>query len=171
MKTRHQFAAAALALATLAFGCDDGATPADGSPPVAVSDTVRTDLDTPVMLHPTANDVADAVGLAPQTIDLDSDAAGQQVEHTTAAGTFTLLQDGDVLFAPAAGFMGYAVVSYVVADVAGRLSNPAELMVIVGTRPPSATGTEPLAAALVLSPLIVPADPGGPAPMDRQPNQ
>jgi hypothetical protein len=160
MNTAARITAVGFTLATLALGCSEEETPGEGSPPVAASDSAITDLDTPVLLHPTANDVADAVCLAAQTVDLDPAASGQQTSYVTAAGTFALAADGDVLFAPAAGFVGEATASYIVADVDGRLSNPADMLVTVrATRmAPSSIDVVPvpIPAARPVPPRLVP---------------
>jgi hypothetical protein len=166
MKTRNQIVVSGLALALLAVGCGDEAMPPDGSPPVAVADSVYTDLEAPIVLQPAVNDVADNACLAPQTIDLDPKAPGQQVRYTTVGGTFTLTMSGEVLFVPDAGFTGEVVGSYVVADALGRLSNPANLIVTVRTPPPAAAdlGTLLIHPPPTVLPRRDPAMPGEPSP-------
>jgi hypothetical protein len=166
MTTGNRIVALGLTLAVLALGCGDEATPPDGSPPVAVADSVYTDLEAPIVLQPADNDVADNACLAPQTIDLDPATPGQQVRYTTVGGTFTLTITGEVLFVPAAGFTGDAIGSYVVADAVGRLSNPANLIVTVRTPPPSAAnlGTLLVHPAPTVLPRLDTATPREPSP-------
>jgi hypothetical protein len=157
MKTQARIAAVVFTLATLALGCGEGEMPGEGSPPLAAPDSAITDLDTPVLLHPTATDVAADVCLAAQTVDLDPSTSGQQTSYATTAGTFALAAGGDVLFAPAVGFSGEATATYVVADVDGRLSNPADMFVTVRATSPSSIDVEtvPLREARVVLPRLV----------------
>jgi mannan endo-1,4-beta-mannosidase len=123
--------AAILALPLWALGCGDGEMADGASPPVAATDSAITEFDTPILLYPTANDTADDLCLAAQTIDLDPMTPGQQASLATTAGTFMLEAGGGVRFTPASGFSGAARAAYVVADLAGRVSNPANLIVTV----------------------------------------
>jgi hypothetical protein len=161
METRRLMTAVILALPMLAIGCGDEDM-VGGAAPVATADSAITDAGTPVVLHPTANDTADGLCLAAQTIDLDPATSGQQMSWVTAAGTFAVQPGGEVLFTPAPGFAGIASAAYVVADVAGHISNPANLIVTVKAAdvpPPSG-----LTARLVRErdpvglPRLVPAD-------------
>lgn len=124
-------------------------------PPVADSDTVIAEFNTPATLAPTANDIAYAPAvLVPGSIDLDPAIAGQQTTFTAVGGLFELQSDGQVLFTPTLDFVGKAVASYTILDSWNRLSNPADLAVIVKPNPSAPivlfsfeTGTEGWAAA------------------------
>ena len=138
MKIRLQMIAAILALPLWALGCGEGEMADGASPPVAAADSAITELDTPVLLQPTANDTADHICLAAQTIDLDPTTPGQQTSWAMTAGTFVLEAGGGVRFTPASGFSGTARAAYVVADLAGRVSNAANLIVTVKAPTPGA---------------------------------
>jgi mannan endo-1,4-beta-mannosidase len=119
-------------------------------PPVADHDTVETPFGTPITLHATANDITYwNVRLRPDKLDLDPLAPGRQTSSITDAGTFTLLSGGNIAFTPAPDFSGTARASYVVPDDWHRLSNVANLAVVVKPDPNAAlklfsfeTGTE-----------------------------
>jgi len=161
MGTRTFVLGMVLALATLALGCGDAEMADEDSALVATADSALTDIDTPVRLRPTANDVAGDACVAAQTIDLDPATPGQQGFLATPAGTFVVEPGGDVVFTPVPGFSGQAIASYVVADVVGRLSNPAALIITIRaarTLPSSAEGnTVPLGDAGDVLPRLIPA--------------
>jgi mannan endo-1,4-beta-mannosidase len=107
-------------------------------PPVADHDRAVTPYETPVMLTPLANDTTyGGATLVPESLDLDPATPERQTTVTVYGGTFTWHEDGGVAFEPAAGFSGQAQATYTVMDSAGRLSNEAELVVVVL---PSPTG-------------------------------
>jgi mannan endo-1,4-beta-mannosidase len=124
-------------------------------PPVADVDSAVTEYNTPVTLHPIANDIAyGGATVAPASLDLDPATTGQQTTVAIGGGTFVAAPDGTVLFTPTDGFSGKAQVSYTVQDSAGRTSNAAALTVTVKPNPTAAiqiasfeTGTEGWASA------------------------
>ena len=119
-------------------------------PPVADHDTATTPFETSVSLNPAANDITyGGASLLPATIDLDPSAAGQQTSVTVYGGSYALQPDGTVLFTPQVGFSGSSQASYTIKDNQGRVSNPANLVVLVLPQPGAAitmfsfeTGTE-----------------------------
>lgn len=128
-------------------------------PPVADHDSAVTEFETAVSLTPAANDIAygynvpNATAVA-STIDLDPSTSGQQTSVSVVGGTFSLEADGSVLFTPDLEFSGTATTSYTIQDNRRRLSNQAELEVIVKPSPTAAvviasfeTGTEGFASA------------------------
>ncbi|MEV6971412.1 cellulase family glycosylhydrolase [Hamadaea sp. NPDC051192] len=123
--------------ATIANGGDELVHGQRSRPPVADHDTAVTEFDTPIGLHPLANDVAYRTYLRPASLDLQPDVAGVQASVTVTGGAFTAAS-GDVSFVPTAGFVGKAVAHYVVRDAAGRLSNVADLQVTVKPDPTAA---------------------------------
>jgi mannan endo-1,4-beta-mannosidase len=106
--------------------------------PVADHDSVLTEFNQPVTLAPAANDIAYRSKVKVSTIDLDATTAGQQQTLTLAAGTFSLAPSGSVTFTPVTGFVGKAVAHYTVRDLAGHLSNPADITVTVKPDPTAA---------------------------------
>jgi len=103
--------------------------------PVADHDTAVTDFGTAATLRPAANDIAYRTTVRADTIDLDPSASGVQRTRTVTAGTFTVVPDGTLTFAPAEGFAGRATVDYTVLDRAGRRSNVATVTVTVKPDP------------------------------------
>lgn len=105
-------------------------------PPVADHDRVVTEFGTAASLDPSANDIAYLwADVAPESIDLDSVADGQQTSVIVDGGTFELQLDNTVLFTPAAGFAGEAVAAYTIKDDFYRRSNEAALTVVVKPDP------------------------------------
>ncbi|WP_433303701.1 cellulase family glycosylhydrolase [Actinoplanes sp. CA-030573] len=109
-------------------------------PPVADHDIATTAANTPVTVHPAANDIAYRTKLRPASIDLDPAVKGRQTTATVTGGVFTVDSAGTLAFTPSAGFAGRAAVSYVIQDQAGRWSNVATVTVTVKPDP-SATQT------------------------------
>jgi len=122
---------------TIANGGDELVNGQSSRPPVADHDTAVTEFDTPVVLHPLANDVAYRTYLQAASLDLDPATAGVQTSLTVTGGSFTAA-NGAVSFAPTPGFVGKALAHYVVRDAAGRLSNIADLQVTVKPDPTAA---------------------------------
>ncbi len=107
-------------------------------PPVAGNDNVTTAQDTPVTINFIANDVnPDGPAVDPNTIDLDTVAAGQQTTRTVGGqGTFTYDSvTQQVTFTPVAGFSGLASVRYTVTDDLGAVSNEATINVSINSAP------------------------------------
>lgn len=108
-------------------------------PPVADGDTAVTEFNTAVTLNPPANDIAYAgASVAPESLDLDAAAAGQQTTLALAGGTFVAQPDGLVTFTPSTGFSGKLQALYSIRDSAGRTSNAAALSVTVKPDPSAA---------------------------------
>jgi len=124
-------------------------------PPVADQDSAVTEFETPVTLVPVANDITyGGAVLLPETIDLDPSTPAQDTSVAVYGGVFTLQPDFSVRFTPDAGFSGNSQAAYTIQDSAGRLSNPANLLVTVKPNPTGAvmlfsfeTGTEGWAPA------------------------
>jgi hypothetical protein len=81
-------------------------TPPANQPPVAVADSATVAAGTPTLINVRANDTDPEGG------------AITLVSATTATGT-AVVQSGQVLYTPPAGFSGPATISYVIADPAG----------------------------------------------------
>ncbi|MEV0274173.1 cellulase family glycosylhydrolase [Hamadaea sp. NPDC050747] len=126
---------------TIANGGDELVHGQSSRPPVADHDTAVTEFDTPVTLHPLANDVAYRTYLRVASLDLQPDVAGVQGSVTVGGGVFTAAS-GDVSFVPTSGFVGKTTAHYVVRDAAGRLSNVADLVVTVKPDPTAAIAIE-----------------------------
>ena len=112
--------------------------------PVADNDTVVTDFNTPVVIHPLDNDITyNGAKLVPGSVDLDPLTDGQQTSMTVSGGTFVTNPDGTVTFTPTEGVAGKSQVSYVVktqtpAASRGVLSNAATILVTVKPDPQGA---------------------------------
>ncbi|MDH3598298.1 MAG: Ig-like domain-containing protein, partial [Candidatus Tectomicrobia bacterium] len=105
-------------------------------PPVAVSDSVITLLDTPVTFSITGNDSDSNGTIDPATVDLDPATPGRQTTFSVAGqGTFTADDAGNVTFTPVTGFIGTSTIPYTVNDNEGLTSNVANIAVTVVTTP------------------------------------
>lgn len=98
--------------------------------PVADHDAAVTAFETAVVLTPAVNDIAYRTSVRASSIDLDPATGGQQRSLAVEGGQFGLA-GGEVTFTPAAGFNGRAVAHYTIRDLAGRVSNVADLTVTV----------------------------------------
>lgn len=128
---------------TLANAAEEIARGQRSRPPVADHDTAVVEFNTAATLTPAANDIGYRTKVRPTSVDLDPATGGQQRLVTVPGGRFTLRADGAVAFVPAADFAGRAVAHYTVRDEAGRLSNVADLVVMVK---PDPAGTQVLAS-------------------------
>ncbi len=108
-------------------------------PPVAMTDSDITQVDTPFTVVVTANDT-DADGTVDvTTVDLDPTTPGRQTTFAVAGvGTFTADNTGNVTFTPEAGFTGPATLTYTVDDNDGATSNAATLSITVNNPPMAA---------------------------------
>ncbi len=101
-------------------------------PPVADNDTATTPNNTPVTLNVTANDITYTAPLDVDSINLDPSTPGQHTSYTTQFGTYEVLPGGNVRFTPASTCVsGNLSTPYTDTDVAGRVSNPANIIVKV----------------------------------------
>jgi large repetitive protein len=106
-------------------------TVTDAVPPVANADSSNTLEDTPVTFNILENDTDVDGTIDPATVDLDVLTAGIQNTITTAEGTWTVDNLGNVTFTPALNFNGSASISYTVNDNDGLISNTGEITVQV----------------------------------------
>jgi len=101
-------------------------------PPIADDHEFKTDFETGMVLVPVTNAIAyNGATLDLTTIDLDPDTDGQQSSYTSIGGTFALQGDGSILFTPALEFADKTAACYTIADSNGRVSNAAQVRVIV----------------------------------------
>ena len=111
-------------------------------PPVAVADTVLTQLNTPVTLAVTANDTDGDGTIDTATVDLDPATAGiQSTLNLAGQGVFADDGAGNVTFTPDPAFTGLAAITYVVGDNDGATSNAAAISVTVNAPPTAADDT------------------------------
>ena len=111
--------------------------------PRAVDDAAWTQVDTPVTVLVTANDVGamndPSVKLLPATVDLDPASPDRQTEYAIAfQGTASVDATGAVTFTPDPGFVGTFSVKYAVRNGFGMASDPATLTIRVNAPPQAA---------------------------------
>lgn len=154
------------------------------APPVAADDQTSTVATAPVTLNPPTNDSATGpAALEPGSIDLDTDAPGQQTTRTILGqGVWTLdTATGVVTFTAAVGFGGPATIDYTIGDSYGSVSNVARLRVdVTGVTPAppvavddsaGATGTTPVTLSLLGNDLANGAATLDPASIDLDPTE
>lgn len=109
--------------------------PAAPNLPVANDDSVTTPQGVPATVPASQNDVAGpGQVLIPGSLRLIDPADGQPKSQVTTAEGVWRANDpvaGTVLFAPAAGFTGVAVIDYVIRDGRGATSEPASIKATV----------------------------------------
>ena len=113
-----------------------------GKAPLANSDSVKTNFNTPVILPASTNDAASNGGtLDLNSIDLDPSTPERETELVLPGmGTFRIEEGkpgyvpGTVTFIPVNGFYGTATIPYTIKDSNGLTSNEANLTVVV--KPP-----------------------------------
>lgn len=118
-------------------------------PPLAVSNSVIGNFNTPVSLPASSNDVAGpGTTLVLNSIDLDPTTPGQQTTFTLPGqGTFVANSDGTVTFTPVTGFFGTVTIPYTIKATDGAAtptlyeSNIANLTVEIKTSALSTTPT------------------------------
>ena len=99
--------------------------------PVALNDSRTTNEDTPVTISVLSND-SDVDGtIVPSSVDLNPAVAGIQNSLVTDEGTYTVNASGVVTFTPANNFFGTSVITYVISDDEGLVSDPATITVTV----------------------------------------
>ncbi len=105
-------------------------------PPVANPDNTTTGQGVPVSLVVTTNDtdVDGTVDVA--TVDLDPATPGIQTSLTTAAGSYTVNNTGQVTFSPVGSFTGVTAIPYTVNDNLGLTSLTALITIGVGAGVP-----------------------------------
>ncbi len=105
-------------------------------PPVANPDNTTTGQGVPVSLVVTLNDtdVDGTVDVA--TVDLDPATPGIQTSLTTAAGSYTVNNTGQVTFSPVGSFTGVTAIPYTVNDNLGLTSLTALITIGVGAGVP-----------------------------------
>ncbi len=105
-------------------------------PPVANPDNTTTGQGVPVSLVVTLNDtdVDGTVDVA--TVDLDPTTPGIQTSLTTAAGSYTVNNTGQVTFSPVGSFTGVTAIPYTVNDNLGLTSLTALITIGVGAGVP-----------------------------------
>ena len=144
---------------TISDGIDVGGpatvtvTVVDG--PAANHDQATTAINMPVTINALANDVAGSgATLDAASLDLDPSQGGTQSSMTqTGTGTFTSDGNGNVTFAPDAGFAGTVSVSYTINDNFGMSSNAATITIEVVNTPPVATDDQ--ATGAVNTPITI----------------
>lgn len=97
--------------------------------PTALADAV-TMTGTSVTINVLANDIDPESSFKTGSIDLNPAQSGQQTSFSTSSGTFTV-SNGQVVFVPAANFVGTATASYTVLDAADAATNQANIAVTV----------------------------------------
>lgn len=100
--------------------------------PQAAPDEASTFENTPVTINVLENDTDADSDIDPTSVDLDPE-PGIQSTVETPKGTFTADPDGVVNFTPATGAEGPAAASYAVSDLAGNVSNRANINVTIET--------------------------------------
>jgi len=103
--------------------------------PVALDDHATTGYKQPVEISVLANDQPGSSPIVPASVRL-IDASGNRTETVTipGEGRFLVNEQGTVAFEPTEGFTGISVVSYVVNDENGLVSNTATISVDVSSR-------------------------------------
>jgi gliding motility-associated-like protein len=99
--------------------------------PVAVNDNVTTLEDTPTSFNVTTNDTDVDGTINAATVDLDPTSVGRQTTRTTAAGSWSVDNNGIVTYTPALNYNGTATITYVVLDNQNAVSNVATISVSV----------------------------------------
>ena len=100
--------------------------------PIANDDVAGTVYGVPVSLNVLSNDVVQGSNLLPTSVDLNPTTTAIDNSFTVAGkGTFTRDANGVVTFTPVSTFAGVVSIPYTVASVAGDLSNPANITIIV----------------------------------------
>ncbi|MFD1292758.1 PKD-like domain-containing protein, partial [Lutibacter holmesii] len=99
--------------------------------PVADANATTTVEDVPVTFNVTSTDTDIDGTINSATVDLDPTTIALDNSITTADGTWTVDNNGDVTFSPVLAFVGTASLSYVVYDNQGLVSNEANLSVVV----------------------------------------
>ena len=107
-------------------------------PPVADHDIAVVEFNSPAVLSPTSNDIGYRTRVNPSTLDLDPAVPGRQTSVNVQGGRFVADTTGKVTYTPTAGFAGRATAPYTVRDLAGRVSNVADLVVTVKPDPTAA---------------------------------
>ena len=102
--------------------------------PIADNYQASTPNGTPLTMNVASSDISyQDVPLDLQSIDLDPSTPGRQTTFTNANGTYIAQARGNVYFAPASACVsGNVSTPYTIKDYAGRLSNPANIVVSVG---------------------------------------
>lgn len=101
------------------------------SNPTANSDNVSTLEDTPIMFNILTNDLPISGTLVGASVDLDPATAGRQTTYTTANGTWTVDNNGNVTFTPVPDYFGNDSITYTVENSSGYKSNPTNITVTV----------------------------------------
>jgi outer membrane protein OmpA-like peptidoglycan-associated protein len=108
--------------------------------PIANDDAANTNEATPVSFTASNNDIDIDGTIDLKSIDLDNSKAGLQSEMINAQGTWKAIE-GQVTFAPAAGFSGNAIMRYTIKDNSGATSNQATITVSVNKNTLAVTDT------------------------------
>ncbi len=110
-----------------------------GAGPIANDDNVAIPPNTPVTVPVVANDQDPDGAIDPTTVDLNPTTPEQETSLTIPGqGTFTVNDDGSVVFVPDAGFVGTVTVPYLVRDDEGLPSNEATITITIGGEDPVA---------------------------------
>ena len=99
-------------------------------PPVADTDVLVSSVDLVGSVDLLANDVSLASELDRTSVDLDPATDGVQATLSTPEGELSVA-DGVLTFTPVAGWSGRSQLTYTVADLAGRVGEPASVTVRV----------------------------------------
>jgi gliding motility-associated-like protein len=99
--------------------------------PIAVNDSLTIVEDTNGSVSVLLNDSDGDGNLNNSTVDLDVNTPGIQNVWSDANGVWTVDANGVVSFAPASNFNGTAILSYVVSDSTGLISNAGQLVIDV----------------------------------------
>ncbi|WP_144281885.1 Ig-like domain-containing protein [Chryseobacterium echinoideorum] len=99
--------------------------------PVANPDTANTLEDNPVTFNIISNDTVPTGSINAASVDLDPSTAGRQVSMTTANGSWSIDNSGNVTFTPVADYFGTDSILYTVESNGGFISNPTSITVTV----------------------------------------
>ena len=110
------------------------------TPPIATDDSASSEVGVPVTFNIVSNDIDNEDNIDPSTIDLDPSTPDIQKTLTVPGeGTFTVDDEGNVIFTPVDGFVGEVNIPYTVADNIGSTSETANINVSISTVVPFAT--------------------------------
>ncbi|MGL6282503.1 MAG: beta strand repeat-containing protein, partial [Microcoleaceae cyanobacterium] len=109
----------------------------ENQPPVANNDTTTTFSNQPVQLNIGQND-SDSDGGTITAFDLDTKKKGIQTNRVTPDGTYSIDNNGELVFTPVNTFKGTAILPYQIFDNDGA-SDQANINIIVKNQPPVAT--------------------------------
>ncbi|QQV02104.1 MULTISPECIES: Ig-like domain-containing protein [Chryseobacterium] len=99
--------------------------------PVSNPDTAITLEDNSVTFNILINDTVPSGSINAGTVDLDPSTPGRQISVTTANGSWSVDNSGNVTFTPVANYFGTDSILYTVESNGGFISNPTSITVTV----------------------------------------